>query len=358
MPIDSKKTAQSLFLDEVKGADLDDFLAKGWYRMGPTIFTTHYIFYENQLLSTIWLRTHVAGYTYPKSLRKLLRKNKESLTYKFEAFEYTSDLEQLYQKYRLSFKGRLPMTLKSYMMDSLELGIYDTWLVKVYAEGKLIAYSIFDLGENSLSSIFGCYDPTFSNMSLGLYTMLLEIEFAKERDMQLYYIGYFVPGNSRFDYKLRVGNIEYLDFKTREWLSYDQFDYEQTPIKVVRKKLEQLHSKLGEQYGMSIHQNAFIDAHTIEFFPRKYLEDPFIIKIDGIVNFQNHPNVLICIYDLRLEAYKLYHCEILDPVFSAYNPNWLVNLDAANYKNQLLIKKTLKTSKTIAPIERWLSQSR
>jgi len=353
----TRKTAQSLYLDTIKASDLDDFLSRGWYRMGPTIFCSFFIFFERSLFSTIWLRTPLENYKLSKSLKKLDRKNKARLTHSFEPFEYSDTVEELYQKYRLTFKGNLPEYLDSYMMDSLDMDIYDTYLVKVYAEDSLIACSIFDVGDNSLASIFGFYNPAYSSMSLGLYTMLLEIEFAKQEQMSFYYIGYFVPGNPRFDYKLRLGNIEYLDFKTSQWLSLEIFDFEQTPIKLIRRKLDSLKSKLNQKkYDTIIYQNAFIDVNIIEFFPLRYVEDPLIMFLQGYSSTQSLSEIIICIYDVRIGSYKLYQCQILDSSFSRYNQDWVDSLDDGTFKYRLIIKKTLKTCKTIAPIERWMQQ--
>lgn len=354
MPKKYKKTADSHSLDEVKGSMLDHFLAMGWYRMGPTIFTTHYIFYNEDLFSTIWLRTPLTDYTYSKSLKKILRKNNSQFTYDFEPYSYASELDELYEKYKLAFKGNLPESLERYMMDSLDLDIYDTYLVKVYSEDVLIACSIFDLGEKALSSLFGFYDPEFSAMSLGIYTMLLEIEFALQNDMELYYIGYFVPGNPRFDYKLRIGHIEHFDFKTSEWYSFDTFDYEQTPIKIIRRKLDTLYVALNRKYDVKIYQNAFIDVNVIEFFPMRFLEDPLILLIQNELNTEAEENLLICIYDVRAESYKLYSCQIHDSIFSCYNHSWIETLDDETFKYELVIKQTLKVCKTVLPIERSL----
>ena len=43
------------------------------------------------------------------------------------------------------------------------------------------------------------------------------IEWALERGMDYYYPGYVVPGFEEFDYKHRVGELEYLDIRRRAW---------------------------------------------------------------------------------------------------------------------------------------------
>lgn len=358
MPKKINKTAQNLYLEEIKGPVLDDFLEKGWYRMGPTIFSSFYIFYKNELFSTIWLRTQLESYQNTKSLKKLNRKNRAALTHKVEKFQYTAELEALYQKYRVGFKGNLPDTLASYMMDSLSLPIYDTCLLSVYHDDTLIACSIFDLGEKTLASIFGFYDPVYSNYSLGLYTMLLEIAYGQEQDMDTYYVGYFVPGNPRFDYKLRLGGVEYLDFKTREWYNIAQFDYEKTPINIISQKLSSLQSSLKKEYGATLYQNAFIDVHIIEYFPMRYLDDPLFLIFEGLSSYKSEENIVVITYDVQAAAYKLYHCQILHAVFSNYNPDWLKGLDDETFKYQMVIKKTLKTCKTVKPIVKFFLEQK
>ncbi len=44
------------FPQQLTGEELDEYLMKGWYRMGPIIFSTNHIVYDNQLYSVYWLR--------------------------------------------------------------------------------------------------------------------------------------------------------------------------------------------------------------------------------------------------------------------------------------------------------------
>ena len=64
------------------------------------------------------------------------------------------------------------------------------------------------------------YDPEYDRYSLGFYTMLLEIEYCMELGLKFYYPGYVVPGYSRFDYKLRIGDVDYFDLYSKEWLPF------------------------------------------------------------------------------------------------------------------------------------------
>lgn len=351
------KTAQSLYIEHIRGNDLDEFLGKGWYRMGPSIFTSHYIYYQEELFSVVWLRTVLKNYKLSKSLRKLSRKNSALYTHSIEPYFYSDDLEELYQAYKKTFKGDLPESLTKYMMDSLGLEIYDTRLVKVYDGKQLIACSIFDVGKKTIASIFGFYKPEYSAMSMGLYTMILEIEFCQEHQMDFYYVGYFVPGNPRFDYKLRLGHIEYLDMHSGTWEDSDTFSYDHTPLAVTKSKLSTLLSRLDKKHKATLYKNAYIDVHMIEYFAMNYVEEPLLVIFEKASADLDEHQFVVCTYDVRSERYKLLLCQVMHPGFSNYNPEWIEKLDDLTYKDQLVATKTLKKCKTIAPVERWLDNA-
>ena len=54
---------------------LDWHLGNGWYRMGSTIFTTHFLFFKNRPYSAIWIRVGLQNFRFSRSQRKLMRKN-------------------------------------------------------------------------------------------------------------------------------------------------------------------------------------------------------------------------------------------------------------------------------------------
>ena len=56
---------------------LDRYLARGWFRMGQTIFTCHFLNFKNNLYTAIWTRLDLQGYTFRKSLRKIINRNNQ-----------------------------------------------------------------------------------------------------------------------------------------------------------------------------------------------------------------------------------------------------------------------------------------
>ena len=43
-------------------AELDAYLAAGWYRIGQTLMTCRFLLFEGTLRSTVWTRTRLDGH--------------------------------------------------------------------------------------------------------------------------------------------------------------------------------------------------------------------------------------------------------------------------------------------------------
>ncbi|RMF25802.1 MAG: GNAT family N-acetyltransferase [Bacteroidetes bacterium] len=209
--------------------ELDRYLQQGWYRLGSEIFTCRYLVFDGELFSPIWLRVDLQGYTFPKRLRKIIRRNERLFTFEYRLFQLTEAHEALYERYREHFDGGLSPTLKVYLQDGAESHPYRSLETVVYFQGRMVAYSVFDVGGESLASIIGVYDPAFAKYSLGLYTMLLEVQYGMRKGYRYFYPGYVVPGYARFDYKLRLGDMQFLDPFTERWQPVAQLHPERLP---------------------------------------------------------------------------------------------------------------------------------
>ena len=77
----------------------------------------------------------------------------------------------------------------------------------------LLPSAIFDVGARSVSAIYGMFEPDLATRSLGIFTMLKEIEFAIENEKEFYYQGYAYDGPSFYDYKKRFRVTESFDWK-------------------------------------------------------------------------------------------------------------------------------------------------
>ena len=92
-----------------------------------------------------------------------------------------------------------------------------THLIEYWIEDKLVGLSTLDEGLGSLSSVYFCWDPEFAKLSLGTYSAIWELAWAKERGLQYYYLGYWVEQCPSMAYKANFGPHEMLDWASGRW---------------------------------------------------------------------------------------------------------------------------------------------
>ncbi|MDC7220296.1 MAG: GNAT family N-acetyltransferase [Spirochaetales bacterium] len=197
------------------GRDFDFLLARGWYPMRQTIFTTSHLFgLEDQPARRVhWLRYPVEKIAEKASHRRILRKNEQFETVLFDPFVHSEELDQLYSVYydSIEFDGYPSVSRATY--DREEGNIYDTKAWVVRDEGRAVACGIFHVGQLSLASILHFFDPEYGRYSPGKYLILKTLEYARARGMNWYYPGYIIEGDHKMDYKLFLGRdtVQYYD---------------------------------------------------------------------------------------------------------------------------------------------------
>ena len=291
---------------------LDAYLERGWYRMGQSIFTTHFLSFHDSILSAIWTRLDLHGYSFRKRQRKLLRRNAAQFTCIVRPAIIDESREALFQRYRAHFPADLAPCLEEYLLEGHSSSIFDTREVSIYAGNRLVGLSYFDIGVESAESIIGIYDPDYQSFSLGYYSMLLEIEYCQNEGLRYYYPGYVVPGNPRFDYKLRIGPVEYYDLHLHDWRPHEQLNAGKIPLVEMTARLREIQQIiLDDGIDMPLLYNPLFEASLIS-----YLEE------EGGGQFLDFPVLLFCgrapetarfyvlVFDPRRGLYKLLVCRL------------------------------------------------
>ncbi len=219
-------------------SELDERLARGWYRMGDGLITTDLLLWEGELRSTIWTRLDVRGHRFKRSLRKLMARNGRRFQVRVGELVIDDERERLYAGYLEKVGGERARSLVDIIGGDRGRALFDTREVSVWSQERLVAFSWYDVGERSVQSLVGVYDPAFSKYSLGLYTMLLEILQTAELGRHFHYAGYVLAEPSAMDYKLRVGDLQFFDPATSRWLPSPPFARAQSPAEIMRQKLD------------------------------------------------------------------------------------------------------------------------
>lgn len=209
------------------GPELDDYLARGWYRMQQSIFTITHSFRESVMdfCPVWWLRFPVNDLAEHDSHARIRRRARHLQVRLQSSFLPDAASEELYRRYLASvpFEGYPSVADALYgESDPLSGSIYDTNALVVSDGDKTVAMGIFDMGARAAASILHFYDPDYARYSLGKYLILLTIDLIKARGFDWYYPGYVVTGERRFDYKLFLGRdkASFFDPKIQDWAPF------------------------------------------------------------------------------------------------------------------------------------------
>lgn len=218
-------------------AELDEYLARGWYRIGRGLITTDYLVSEGELCSTIWTRLDLRAHRFRSSLRKQLAKVKRDFEIRIGDLVLDAAHEELYTRYRAMAGGNRAESLDEVTGGDEGRSLFCTREIGIWRDGVLVAFSWFDLGETSVESLIGVYEPAYRKHGLGFSTLLLEIDHAAEIGLHFHYAGYVLSEPSGMDYKRRVGPLEYLDAASKLWLPEFPYAEGQSPAGIQRARL-------------------------------------------------------------------------------------------------------------------------
>lgn len=79
--------------------------------------------------------------------------------------------------------------------------------------GKLIAAALTDVLSDGLSMVYSYFDPSSDRPSLGTYLILDHIERTRKAGLDHVYLGYWVKGSQKMEYKTRFKPLERLSPK-------------------------------------------------------------------------------------------------------------------------------------------------
>jgi arginine-tRNA-protein transferase len=144
--------------------------------------------------------------------RRVLNRNKD-LTRKLRAPKVTSEQFSLlrgYLDHRHEGGGMTDMTVLDYQ-QMVEQTPVDTVLIEYRdAEGTLIACALTDRTDDGLSMVYSFFEPEVPRRSLGSFMIADHVRLARELGLDYVYLGYWVEGSPKMNYKRRFQPLEVL----------------------------------------------------------------------------------------------------------------------------------------------------
>ncbi|MDQ3710957.1 MAG: arginine-tRNA-protein transferase [Acidobacteriota bacterium] len=202
---------EEFYTRAVSPQQLDLLLADGWRHFGEHFFRYNISPHEFELRRVLPLRIRLKNFTLSKSQRRIIKRNQDLQTV-ICPIEITSEKEILFKKHKQRFKHSVPNSLYDFLSFAPADVPCEAFEVNVYAQEKLLAASFFDVGATAVSAVYAIFETQESSRSLGIFTMLLTIDYASKSGKSFYYPGYAYEGNSFYDYKKRFSALETFDW--------------------------------------------------------------------------------------------------------------------------------------------------
>lgn len=189
-------------LRPLRPEELDERLEAGDRRSGPFLY--------NQACPACAaceaLRIDVANFAASKSQGRALKLGDRELDIEIGEPVVDAQRVELFAKHE-QVRG---LGNRNSSMDSQE---YSRFLVescvpvleiqyRLKSSGQLVGVAITDRGNRSLSAVYTYYDPDFSRLSIGSYSILTQLRLCQELGIPWLYLGLAIQHNEHMRYKL------------------------------------------------------------------------------------------------------------------------------------------------------------
>jgi len=191
-----------------KATDLNDLLTHGGFRRSQSIA---YRPACDQCRACVSVRVVANEFRPSRNFRKVLARNADVVGEQRSAVP-TSEQYSIFRSYldqRHRHGGMADMTVLDYAM-MVEDSHVETRVIEYRRKnaisgrgGELIAVALTDVLSDGLSMVYSFFDPSETARSLGTFMILDHIARARRQGLPYVYLGYWIEGSKKMDYKSR-----------------------------------------------------------------------------------------------------------------------------------------------------------
>ncbi len=192
------------------GGEYADLLARGYRRFGWQVFRPAC----PACSKCRTVRIRVQQFEPDAGARRILRKN-ENIRAELHPLFVTPehvDLLNLYNRFMHGHRGwaRRESTIDSYQDEFLSgaATLGRQWLY--FDRDRLVGVALMDEAPGAISLVYCFYDPGWRATSPGTYSILIQLLYAKQSNLDYAYPGYWIEECPSMSYKNRFGPFEEL----------------------------------------------------------------------------------------------------------------------------------------------------
>ena len=91
----------------------------------------------------------------------------------------------------------------------------DTRFLELRLKGKLVAVAVTDFMSDGLSAVYSFFNPELDKRSLGTYCILKQVEYAKQKELDYVYLGYWIKDHAKMHYKSNFKPLQL--YRDEQW---------------------------------------------------------------------------------------------------------------------------------------------
>jgi len=211
-----ERQATTLFLDPqhpVDGGTFERYTHLGFRRSGNLVYRPHC----QQCQACVSVRVSTREFRPSRGQRRIWQRNQDLVVREAPA-TFAHEQFALYLRYQ---DARHP---DSSMNDS-NPKLYSDFLISRFADTRflefrdtdqhLLAVAVTDVLSDGYSAVYTFYDPDLPRRGLGVHALLWQIDRARNEGRDWVYLGYWIAGCAKMDYKSRYQPLQ--AFRDGKW---------------------------------------------------------------------------------------------------------------------------------------------
>ena len=179
--------------------------------------------------SCVSARVPVEQFSFSRRWRKIMARNAD-LARSLRPADATEEQFALLRRYlasRHAEGGMAEMSFGDYAAMVEETAVRTHIVEYRYTDpdrsGELAAAALVDVLSDGLSLVYSFFDPCQAKRSLGVYTILDHVQQARAAGFPYVYLGYWIPGSEKMQYKAEFRPLELL--LGGEWRPYEPVEF-------------------------------------------------------------------------------------------------------------------------------------
>ncbi len=185
----------------------DHALARGFRRAGGHVYRPHC----RGCQACVPCRINIADFRPSRAQKRVAKRNADIQT-RWRTARFSPLHFALYQRYIAArhagggMDNPQPDDYTRFLLCPWSRTHYlELWLDRV-----LVAVAVSDSGPQGLSAVYTFFEPDIVDRSLGTYAILCQIEACRKRELGHLYLGYWISGHPKMEYKASFRPLEVL----------------------------------------------------------------------------------------------------------------------------------------------------